>query len=109
MKNLIFSAFLIVFFILSCSKDDNAVRIKSDIFQCCNIWGDFRAGPSTVEEAVKDFLIGEEITSTKITKGTGSPAAFCQTCCGCPTGEAIFIKINRVDLQRALDLGFIEE
>ena len=115
MQNLLL--FSIIFFsfslLTSCSKDDtngnvDTVTIKSDIFQCCNIWDEASTDLSDVEEEVKVFLVDRGIVPIEVTRGEGTPFAFCTHCCKCPTGEALFIEINQTSLQSALGFGFEE-
>ena len=116
MKNLIFFSLILfsIIFSTSCSKDEqnndiDAVTIKSDIFQCCNIWSETSTDESLAEKLARDFLIDIGIVPVKITRGEGTPLALCFICCQCPTGEALFIEIDRKDLESALSFGFEED
>ena len=104
MKNLIF--LILILFTASCTKSDLNVEVKSEVFQCCNIWEDFVTSDNSPEEAVSDFLNEQNISFTDLETIDNGLISLCVTCCQCPAGMEVKFKVNEEDLQSLLDLGF---
>ena len=106
MKNLIFLSLLL--FTASCSKSDLDVKVKGEIFQCCNLWEDFVTTDNTNQDAVSDFLSDNNIAFTDFQIIENGPTSVCATCCQCPDGKEVSFKVNEEDLAAVLALGFEE-
>lgn len=104
MKNLFF--LIIVLFTASCTKSDLNVEVKSQVFQCCNIWEDSVTADNTPEEAVSDFLNENNIAFTDFETIDNGLSSVCITCCQCPAGMEVRFKVNEEDLAVILALGF---
>ena len=111
MKNLkLLTVFIFCLFLFSnCSKSDDNVNVKFDLFLCCNPWDDFPNDATTQEDLISDFLESEGVKNSNLAIVETGPHMMCISCCMCATGKTVFVEIKEMDLQKALDLGFIED
>ncbi len=82
------------------------VEVKSQVFQCCNIWEDFVTADNTLTEAVSEFLSDNNIPFSEMETIDNGPSSVCASCCKCPAGMEVKFKVDEEDLQILLDLGF---
>ena len=93
----------------SCTKSDLSIAVKSQIFQCCNIWDSFATTDNNHEEAISDLLIENDISFTDFETIDIGMSAISVTCCQCPAGMEVKFKVNEEDLEAVLTLGFEED
>lgn len=106
MKNIL----LLFFFVsmMSCQKADLNITVKSEVFQCCNIWGDTTTAADT-PETLPAFLDEKNIEFTDIVIIDNELIVLCTMCCNCPAGKTVEFKVSSEDLEEVLDLGFVEK
>jgi hypothetical protein len=84
------------------------VTIKATVASCCNPWDNFESNSDNLEVIIDGFLVSEGISTKEVKIEDTGVIMLCTTCCGCPEGKEVFVKIKEHDLKKALDLGFEE-
>ena len=107
MKTIKFLALLFFFSLVmfSCSKEQDTVTMRLEIFECCNPWDDLQIRP-TEQVIIGVFFRNEGLDSKSIDIEKLGDGVICGQCCECPTGNFVLIEIERSEIKTARKLGF---
>ena len=113
MRNSMLLSFLFLLFLgLTSCGDRDAVWVEREAADCCNPWDiipaddPFEAGVILARAA--QFLEMNDIDIIDAEVEDTGRQVICVTCCGCPTGVIVQLKIPIQQLGRAEELGFFE-
>lgn len=106
-----FSSMLLVLLAFSCAKSDTddlgLIWVESDLFLCCNVWGEAES-TDEIPAKVKSFFRREGMISQDVEVIETGFTVICTSCCKCPADHIIRVQIPAIFREKAATFGFEE-
>lgn len=85
---------------------DTRTALKYELADCCNFYEGIDCENEEIAEAIDCFFKKEDIKAFDLFLDDGKREVICSHCCGCPTGQTLFLEVKNENVDRLIELDF---